>query len=204
MDLSSSVALVIATFIFVITPGPGIIAIISTSLTYGFKSGATLSIGLIFGDIVYLLVAIFGLSILMSILGDFFLIVRIIGGLYFLYLGYTMVSSKVNRFELNSDISPSLYKTFFQGLFISLSNPKVILFYLGFLPAFMDLETLTTNDIILVTTLIFLTLMAGAWMYAFMVSRAKEIIQDKEKLALMNKIAGFLMILVGLFLISGY
>jgi threonine/homoserine/homoserine lactone efflux protein len=68
----------------------------------------------------------------------------------------------------------------------------------------MDLETLTTNDIILVTTLIFLTLMAGAWMYAFMVSRAKEIIQDKEKLALMNKIAGFLMILVGLFLISGY
>jgi threonine/homoserine/homoserine lactone efflux protein len=204
MDLSSSVALVIATFIFVITPGPGIIAIISTSLTYGFKSGATLSIGLIFGDIVYLLVAIFGLSILMSILGDFFLLVRVIGGLYFLYLGYTMVSSKVNRFELNSDISPSLYKTFFQGLFISLSNPKVILFYLGFLPAFMDLETLTTNDIILVTTLIFLTLMAGAWMYAFMVSHAKEIIQDKEKLALMNKIAGFLMILVGLFLISGY
>jgi threonine/homoserine/homoserine lactone efflux protein len=204
VDLSSSVALVIATFIFVITPGPGIIAIISTSLTYGFKSGATLSIGLIFGDIVYLLVAIFGLSMLMSILGDFFLIVRIIGGLYFLYLGYIMVSSKVNRFELDKNLSPSLYKTFFQGLFISLSNPKVILFYLGFLPVFMDLETLTSNDIILVTTLIFFTLVSGAWMYAFMVSRAKKFIEDKEKLKLLNQIAGGLMILVGLFLISGY
>jgi threonine/homoserine/homoserine lactone efflux protein len=155
MDLSSSLALVVATFIFVITPGPGIIAIISTSLTFGFKSGAILSIGLIFGDIVYLLVALFGLAILMEFLGDFFMLVRLVGGLYFLYLGYTMVSAKVNRFELNRDISPSLYKTFFQGLFISLSNPKVILFYLGFLPAFMDLSNLSLNDIILVVTLVF-------------------------------------------------
>jgi threonine/homoserine/homoserine lactone efflux protein len=204
MDFSSALALVIATFIFVITPGPGIIAIISTSLSYGFKSGATLSIGLIFGDIVYLLVALFGLALLMEFLGDFFMVVRIIGGAYFLYLGYTMVSSKVNRFELNKNLSPSLFKTFFQGLFISLSNPKVILFYLGFLPAFMDLSNLTTNDIILVVTLIFFTLMAGAWLYAFMVSKAKEIIDDKEKLKLLNKIAGGLMIIVGLFLISGY
>ena len=204
MDLSSSLALIVATFIFVITPGPGIIAIISTSLTYGFKSGSILSIGLIFGDIVYLLVALFGLALLMEFLGDFFLLVRLIGGLYFLYLGYTMVSAKVNRFKLNKDISPSLKKTFLQGLLISLSNPKVILFYLGFLPAFMDLDNLTNSDILIVVSLVFFTLLTGAWLYAYMVSLAKEIIEDKHKLALLNKIAGALMIIVGLFLVSGY
>lgn len=204
MDIYSAFALVIATFIFVITPGPGIVAIISTSLSRGFVYGSVLSLGLILGDIVYLLVAIFGLSLLVGILGDFFLVVRIVGGIYFLYLGYTMVSSKVNRFHLNKDINHSKKKIFFQGLFISLSNPKVILFYLGFLPAFMDLQTLTLSDIVLVTVLIFFTLMAGALLYAYMVAKMKEVVKDEAKLKKLNQIAGTLMILVGLFLISGY
>jgi threonine/homoserine/homoserine lactone efflux protein len=204
MDLYSGFALVIATFIFVITPGPGIVAIISTSLSRGFYYGSILSLGLILGDIVYLLVAIFGLSLLVGILGDFFLIVRIVGGIYFLYLGYTMVSSKVNRFELDKNVSHSKKKTLFQGLFISLSNPKVILFYLGFLPAFMDLKTLTSTDIVIVTVLIFFTLLAGALLYAYMVAKMKEIVKDESKIKKLNQIAGTLMILVGLFLISGY
>jgi threonine/homoserine/homoserine lactone efflux protein len=203
MTIASSIALIFATFIFVITPGPGIIAIISTSLSLGFRYGMSLSLGLIMGDIVYLLVAIYGLSILMDLFGDFFYYVRVIGGLYFLYLGYTMVSSKVNRFKLQDTNTLSRKKSFLRGFFISSSNPKVILFYLGFLPAFMDLSTLTNQDVFIVVTLIFLTLLFGAFLYAFLVARAKEFIQDEQKLAALNKIAGFLMISVGLFLILG-
>jgi threonine/homoserine/homoserine lactone efflux protein len=204
MTLYSSLALIAATFIFVITPGPGVIAIISTSLSRGFILGSILSVGLILGDIVYLLVAIFGLSILANILGDFFMIVRIIGGIYFLYLGYSMISSKVNKFQLNNDIRYSKQKTFLQGFFISLSNPKVIIFYLGFLPAFMDLTTLTTNDIILVTFLVFFSLLSGALLYAYLVAKMKQIVQDEQKIMKLNKLAGSLMVIVGLFLISGY
>jgi threonine/homoserine/homoserine lactone efflux protein len=204
MDLSSALALIAATFIFVITPGPGIIAIISMSLSRGMVHGMVLSLGLILGDIVYLLVAIYGLSLLMDILGDFFMFVRIIGGIYFLYLGYTMVSSKVNRFKLDKHVSHSKKKAYFQGLFISLSNPKVILFYLGFLPAFIDLETLSNSDVIIVTLTIFFTLVCGAFLYAIMVAWAKKVIEDEEKLKLLNRISGGLMIIVGLFLISGY
>jgi threonine/homoserine/homoserine lactone efflux protein len=112
MTIASSIALIFATFIFVITPGPGIIAIISTSLSLGFRYGMSLSLGLIMGDIVYLLVAIYGLSILMDLFGDFFYYVRVIGGLYFLYLGYTMVSSKVNRFKLQDTNTLSRKKVF--------------------------------------------------------------------------------------------
>jgi threonine/homoserine/homoserine lactone efflux protein len=67
----------------------------------------------------------------------------------------------------------------------------------------MDLSTLTNQDVFIVVTLIFLTLLFGAFLYAFLVARAKEFIQDEQKLAALNKIAGFLMISVGLFLILG-
>lgn len=203
MELTNALSLIVATFIFVVTPGPGIVAIISTTLFNGFTRGIAISFGLILGDMVYLLFAIFGLSILVSILDDFFIVVRIIGGAYFLYLGYSMIRNKTNKFTLQNNQIRSKKKIFLQGFFISLSNPKVILFYLGFLPVFVDLSVLHAKEIVISVVLIFCTLLSGALLYVYSVNRAKALIQDEKKLHKLNILSGSLMCLVGLYLIFG-
>ena len=76
MTLLNSLALMGAIFLLAITPGPGLFAIISRSLANGFSHAAVMVIGLILGDIIYILMAIYGLSAVASMMGEFFIIIK--------------------------------------------------------------------------------------------------------------------------------
>lgn len=186
-----------AMFLLAITPGPGVFATISRALASGFNNASFVVLGIVLGDIVFLLLAIFGLSAIASILGDFFVIVKYLGGIYLLFLGYKILSSKEEKTNVNAVEELSWKKNFLTGLLITLSNPKVILFYLGFLPTFVNLHSLTLIDIVIVSAIVTVVLGGVMLAYAYSASGAKKLFKSKKSKRKMNIAAGSVMVLAG-------
>lgn len=186
-----------AMFLLAITPGPGVFATISRALASGFSSASFVVLGIVLGDIMFLLLAIFGLSAIASILGDFFILVKYLGGIYLLFLGYKILTSKENETEIKGIQELSWKRNFLTGLLITLSNPKVILFYLGFLPTFVNLQTLNTFDIITISFIVAIILGGVMLAYAYSASSAKKLFKNKNTNKRMNLLAGSVMITAG-------
>ena len=201
MSLLNIFAFSLAMFLLAITPGPGVFATISRALSSGFLNASFVVMGIVIGDIIFLLLAIFGLSAIASILGDFFILVKYLGGIYLLFLGYKILTSKEKETNLKGIYELSWKKNFLTGLIITLSNPKVILFYLGFLPTFINLQTLTAIDIFIISTVVTIVLGGVMLAYAYSASSAKNLFKSKSSKRKMNIAAGSVMISAGAVLI---
>ena len=90
--------------------------------------------------------------------------------------------------------------SFTQGFLISASNPKVILFYISFLPTFVDLTVLQAQDIVLVSILTCAALMAGLMLIAFGASRMANVLKTPVAHQRLNQSAGGIMIAAGTYL----
>ena len=201
MTLLNIFAFAGAMFLLAITPGPGVFATVSRALASGFANASFVVLGIVLGDLIFLLLAIFGLSAIASILGDFFIVVKYIGGIYLLFLGYKILTAKENETNLKGIYELSWKKNFISGLLITLSNPKVILFYLGFLPTFVNLQTLSTLDIGIISLIVTIVLGAVMLAYAYSASGARNLFKSKSSKRKMNILAGTIMITAGSVLI---
>ena len=197
MTLYSMLAFAGAMFLLAITPGPGVFATISRGLASGFNNAAFVVLGIVLGDIIFLLLAIFGLSAIATVLGDFFVIVKYLGGAYLLYLGYKILTSKDEETNVKGVEELSWKKNFSAGLLITLANPKVILFYLGFLPTFVNLQTLSAIDIVIISAIVTVVLGAVMLGYAYSASGAKKLFKSKAAKRKMNIAAGSVMVTAG-------
>jgi threonine/homoserine/homoserine lactone efflux protein len=83
------------------------------------------------------------------------------------------------------------------GLLITLGNPKVILFYLGFLPAFVDLAMLNAGDVVIIAGVVSLVLGATMLGYAYAASRARRLFQRRATKRILNRTSGSVMIATG-------
>jgi len=192
-----------AIFIFSITPGPGVFALLASGMTKGVKQSISLAFGMTISDIVYLLLACYGLSAIATNYSNIFVIIQYIGALYLFYLGYKMFTAPVDIDIKNNKIEKQdFFMGFIQGFLISASNPKVILFYIAFLPTFLDLNSLVQNDILLITVVAMIGLMMGLMSIAIMANRAKIVLKSKQAVIRLNKTAGSIMFGAGMFLLA--
>jgi len=207
MPLEAAITFFIAIFIFAITPGPGTFALLARALVSGAWSCFPMAVGMAVSDIIYLILATFGLATIAENYGGLFTAIRFIGAAYLLYLGYKMWTAKVEA-NFNVDESGNGLKRkdwlsgFIQGFLISASNPKVILFYIAFLPTFIDLTALNTSDIALLSVLTFFALMAGLMLVSVGASSVRKYLKSESALKKLNRTAGSIMIGAGLFLVS--
>lgn len=204
MTLESAVSFFIAIFIFGITPGPGVFAILARALVNGAGSCFMLALGMTISDIFYLIAACFGLAVIAASWGDLFTVIRIIGAIYLVYLGWKMWNAplELEPKNQNKGSKRQMAAGFLQGFLISASNPKVILFYIAFLPTFMDLTVLSTADIALASVLTLIGLMLGLMMIAMFASRAREFLQSELAVKRLNRSAGSIMAGAGAYLLS--
>ncbi|MFT7682408.1 MAG: threonine/homoserine/homoserine lactone efflux protein [Moritella dasanensis] len=205
MSLESAITFFIAIFIFGITPGPGVFAILARAMVDGPKKCIMLAMGMIGSDVIYLILACFGLATIAENWSEVFTAIRYLGACYLIYLGYKMIKALP---QIKSDIEAETtahkekasLASFTQGFFISASNPKVILFYISFLPTFIDLTVLTAQDIALVSVLSSLALMSGLMLIAFGASRMAGMLKTPVAHQRLNRGAGSIMIAAGAYL----
>ncbi|MGN7295040.1 LysE family translocator [Rhizobium sp. SAFR-030] len=118
----------------VISPGPAIVAIISTSLARGRQAGVVIGLGIFAGSFTWAMAAALGLSALLSRYGQALTVLKIVGGLYLLYLAYKAARGALARRDTTASIAPGetakpeigLRRTFLTGYAIHLTNPKAI------------------------------------------------------------------------------
>jgi len=199
MTLESAAAI----FIFGITPGPGVFAILARALAQGAAPCAPLALGMTLSDIIYLVLACFGLAAIATHWGELFTLIRWTGAAYLIYLGWKLWRTPVQLDPPAAVLTKrGLAASFLQGFLISASNPKVILFYIAFLPTFMDLSALSPGDISLAAGLTLVALMAGLMLIAQSASRARRWFRSEPAMRSLNRTAGGLMAGAGVFLAS--
>lgn len=186
-----------AMFLLAASPGPGVFATLARALASGFSHAAVLVLGIVLGDIIFLLLAIYGLSSIAEFLGSFFTFVKYAGGLYLIWLGIGIWRSETNTKKVRGVREDSWKKNFLSGLSITLANPKVIFFYLGFLPTFVDLTRLTNFDVLAISVVVVVVLGSVLLSYAFLATRASRIITSERNQTRLNRCAGSVMITAG-------
>ncbi len=197
MTLISIFGLAIALFVLAATPGPGVFAVISRSLASGFVPSLSVIAGIITGDIIFLLFAVLGLSVIAQTMGTLFVVIKIIGGAYLIFLGIKIWLSDPLAIQETTSKKSMGYGNYLSGLAITLSNPKVILFYCGFLPNFMVLSSLGMVDICMVVTIVSLVVSSVLIVYAYLANRARQFFSNAASVSRLNKTAGSIMIATG-------
>lgn len=138
-DNATLISYSIACFILFVTPGPDMSFFLAKTIQGGRRAGIAAMSGASFGNLVHSLAAAFGLSALIAASATAFTLVKLVGALYLLWMAYDAIrhGSALNiAREDGQEIS--VRKTFIQGLGVNLTNPKIILFYLTFLPQFVS------------------------------------------------------------------
>ncbi len=128
----------LATLLLAISPGPDNIYVLTQSLAHGSKSGIATVAGLISGCIVHTALLAFGVSALITASPLLFFIIKCIGAAYLLYLAYTVFRADATILVTkDSSLKKSNWQYFKIGVFMNLVNPKVMLFFIAFFPAFL-------------------------------------------------------------------
>lgn len=180
-------------------PGPVWVALTARSLSGGMAAAWPLAVGVALGDLVWPLAAILGLSWIVSSYGDALSLLRWVAALIFLVMGIMLIRKPATAPDADSRLTrPGLWAGFTVGLAAVIGNPKAILFYMGALPGFFTLETLTPVDIALIIAISALIPMAGNLGLALFLDRARQLLSSPENLRRMNLGSGILLIGVGL------
>ena len=199
MTIYSAIGFSVAMLVLAASPGPGVFATVARALASGFRPSFAVICGIVLGDVIFLLFAVFGLSMVARALGNMFFIVKICGGAYLIWLGVRIWLKKPESVTGNQCGNVhSQWGNFGTGLVITLSNPKVILFYCGFLPTFLDLSALTFIDLAIVVTIITIVLGCVLGTYAFLASRARRMFTNRQAVRRLNRAAGGVMAAAGI------
>jgi len=189
----------IAGIILNITPGADSIYILSRSISQGYKAGIYSVLGISSGGTLHTLLAALGLSVVLSQSALAFTIVKTAGALYLGYLGIKTLCSKSNILVSRTDEVMSNRDTFLQGLITNVLNPKVALFFISFLPQFIDPQNSYGIVPFILLGITFLT--TGTLWCLFLVffsSKATAFLRRSSRATnMMNKICGSIYLLLG-------
>jgi len=189
-----------------LTPGADTMYILTRSISQGRKAGIYSVLGITTGGLIHTVFASFGLSIILAKSATAFAIVKYVGVAYLVYLGIRMIIDKRNSFDRNSSkmAQIDLKKIYRQGVFTNVLNPKVALFFLAFLPQFInpDYATGTLPFMILGVTFM-ITGTLWCLFLAYAASLITKTLRENDKFGMiMQKISGLIFIGLGIRLLT--
>lgn len=128
---------VAAALVLAATPGPGIFYVLARTLAGGRREGVHSALGTFLGGLIHVVAAAFGLSALLVASAAAFSAVKFLGAAYLLWLGINMIRTRNVEFE-EADAASAPLHVFRQGVLTEALNPKTALFFLSFLPQFVN------------------------------------------------------------------
>jgi len=138
--IDNYIVFLISGIILNITPGADTMYILSRSISQGQRAGFLSVLGISSGSIIHTCLVAFGLSLILSESVIAFTIIKYLGAGYLIYLGIRTIINKEKAFDENISDSAEIkpYKIYLQGMMTNLFNPKVALFFMSFLPQFIN------------------------------------------------------------------
>ena len=157
--------------------------------------GVFTTVGIVLGDVIFILVAIFGLAVLAETMGSLFVLIKYLGAAYLFGLGVALWRVKPRSDMADEVVASSLLSSVMTGLLITLADQKAILFYLGFFPAFVDLSSLSYVDAAIILGIASVAVGGGKLVYAYLADRT-HVLASANMYQTMNRIAGAILMAV--------
>lgn len=184
-----------------IIPSVSVLAVSARAAAFGFSHGLFTALGIVAGDIIFILVAVYGLAFVAEAMGDQFKLIKYLGGAYLIWLGISLWRADA-KMRKSDDLRQSSWRaSFLAGFLITLGDQKAILFYLGFFPAFIDLTRMTPIDTLLIILIATVGVGGAKLVYAWLADRASLIFKNSRAIQGLNGFAAGVMILVGIVLL---
>ena len=186
-------AFVAAIIVFLMVPGPGNLALITSTSKGGIRGGLAATLGVMLGDQVLMWTAVAGVAALLASYPVAFAAVQWLGAAYLAFLGFKMLTAKAGDAPI-LNIQPSHFLR--QALVITLLNPKAIVFYMAFFPLFVDPahhEGLVTFAVMALTIAV-LTFVYGLVATLLTHSLAERMRANPAVSRVLNKLAGIFLI----------
>ena len=138
MSSTSLLGFVAAALVLLLIPGPGVLYIVARSLSQGHRAGLVSVLGLSIGALVHVAAATAGLSAILLASATAFGIVKTLGAGYLIYLGIRTLFARGPAASVEASAPRPLYRLFRDGVVVSVLNPKIAVFFLAFLPQFVE------------------------------------------------------------------
>jgi threonine/homoserine/homoserine lactone efflux protein len=172
-------AFVAASAVLLIIPGPTILTVISYSAAHGRRANVPLVIAVTLGDSTALATSLLGLGALLAASAFWFTVVKCVGGLYLLYLGIKLLRAGASAADVPAAHAPeSRWKLFLNTYLVTALNPKGIVFFVAFLPQFIDPAADTTRQMWVLAASFVALAALNATLYAVFAASARRVLSS--------------------------
>ena len=202
MSLEHWLAFVAASSVLLAIPGPTILLVISYALSHGRKVASATVAGVALGDFTAMTASMLGLGALLATSAALFTVLKWVGAAYLIYLGIKLwrapVSERAAEVDETEVAAVKPLRVFLHTYAVTALNPKSIVFFVAFLPQFLDLSQPLFFQMVVfeVTFLVLATLNAA--LYGLLASMARNTIRKPKVQRIVNRTGGSLMIGAGL------
>jgi len=198
MSLQLWLAFIAASAVLLIIPGPTILTVISYSVTHGKRANLPLVAAVALGDSTALAVSLLGLGALLATSAFWFTAIKWVGGLYLLYLGIKLLRAGISPAVLAAPAAPgSRWKLFANTYLVTALNPKGIVFFVAFLPQFIDPRADLTRQLwVLALSFVFMAAL-NASLYAVFAGSARRLLASPRARRRFNLAGGSLLSAAG-------
>jgi len=193
MTLSALAIFFVAEFVFAITPGPSVAALVTRVISRGWRSVLPFLAAMWLGEIIWLTCAVAGLSYIAQTFHWAFVVLKYLGAAYLFYLSYRMWTARIDAKEAILPRSEKPARMFFTGLAVTLGNPKLMIFYVAFLPSIIDLAMVNPFMWLELTLTLGVALIAGDFLWVLLASQARRLLKSPRAVKLANRISATVM-----------
>ena len=205
LPLETLIAFFTTSVLLAIIPGPDNIFVLTQSIFQGKKSGLIIMLGLCTGLIFHTLAVILGVAVIFQTSIFAFTILKIIGAMYLLYLAWQIFKAGNQKIDTkNNNANIDYKKLYYRGIIMNITNPKVSIFFLAFLPQFTNpnlgsipLQMLLLGILFLIAALLVFSLIA-----IFSAKLGKVINKSDKSQKILNKLVSLVFVALAIKLIS--
>ena len=198
MSLELWLAFVAASAVLLIIPGPTILTVISYSMAHGRRANVPLVAAVALGDSTALVVSLLGLGALLATSAFWFTIVKWAGGLYLLYLGVKLLRAGISSTEVVAPAAPgSRWRLFANTYLVTALNPKGIVFFVAFLPQFINPNAGVTQQLWVLAVTFVVMATVNASLYAVFAGSARQLLSSPKAQRRFNLAGGSLLSFAG-------
>ena len=197
MEMHVYIAFVFATTIMIALPGPSVLLTVAHSISFGWKHALSTVAGATIGIAVQLIVAVIGLSSLLHVIADAFAWLRWAGAACLVFIGIRQWRGANEPISVDTS-SVSKSNLIIQGLFVTIPNPKSLIFIASFLPQFIDAtRPIGLQFALIVPTFLLITFFVTS-VWAIVAGNVRTVLQGQRAARSILKTAGALMIIAGI------
>ena len=169
----------LASLALAVVPGPAVLYIVAQSIHGGRRAGVVSAIGIASGGLVHVLAAVVGLSALLAASAEAFTAVKIVGAVYLVWLGIRTILSADDMIGGRA-AERTLARTYRQGVVVNILNPKTALFFLAFLPQFVDPHESTRGQLALLGAVFVLIALTSDLAWALVAGTAGAVLRSSR------------------------